>query len=200
MERSDSIARRRVLALAGSLTTTALVAGCLGDGEAATTTDESSNDGGSDSDGDGGGSGANDGEPDGGGDGDTERDDTDDEAAGSESTSPEAWADVEEIRLSATTSRFKGVEPALIEGQENPTLVLTEGQEYVITWENEDGQSHNLELWDENEQVVDGHSTEVMAEKNETRSLEFEATAAMTEYVCRIHVDWGKRGDIEIVT
>lgn len=194
MERSDSIARRRALALAGGLTTTALVAGCLGDDEAATATDESSNDGGSDSDSDGGGSGENDGESDGGGD------DTDDEAADSESTSPDAWADVEEIRLSATTSRFKGVEPALIEGQENPTLVLTEGQEYVITWENEDGQSHNLELWDENEQVVDGHSTEVMAEKNETRSLEFEATAAMTEYVCRIHVSWGKRGDIEIVT
>ncbi|SFS49895.1 cupredoxin domain-containing protein [Halostagnicola kamekurae] len=196
MERTDSIARRRALALAGSLTTTALVAGCLGDDEAATTTDESSNDGGSDSDGDG--SGENDGESE--GDDDTERDDTDDEKTGSESTSPDAWADVEEIRLSATTSRFKGVEPALIEGQENPTLVLTEGQEYVITWENEDGQSHNLELWDENERIVDGHSTEVMAEKNETRSLEFEATAAMTEYVCRIHVDWGKRGDIEVVT
>lgn len=187
MRRPDSIARRRALALTGSITATALAAGCLGD-------DETAADDGETAGGDGNASGDGD-------DGDTERDETgeDDESPSSDADG-DAWTDVEEIRLSATASRFEGVEPEFIEGEENPTLVLTEGEEYVITWENADGKSHNLELWDEDETVVDEHSTEVMGEKNETRSLEFEATAAMTEYICRIHVDWGKRGDLEIVT
>lgn len=187
MGRPDSIARRRALALAGSVTTTAFAAGCLGDNETAADDGETAGgDGNASSDGDGS---------------DTEQDDTgeDDESTSSD-TDSDAWTDVEEIRLRATASRFEGVEPEFIDGEENPTLVLTEGEEYVITWENADGKSHNLELWDENERIVDGHSTEVMGEKNETRSLEFEATAAMTEYICRIHVDWGKRGDLEIVT
>lgn len=187
MERLDSIPRRRALALAGSVTATTLAAGCLSDDEAAADDgDTSSNDGNASGDSD---------------DSATGRDESGED---DESTAPDAtgdqWADVEEIRLSATASRFEGVEPEFIEGEENPTLVLTEGEEYVITWENADGKSHNLELWDEDETVVDEHSTEVMGEKNETRSLEFEATAAMTEYICRIHVDWGKRGDIEIET
>ncbi|AHF99854.1 hypothetical protein HALLA_14725 [Halostagnicola larsenii XH-48] len=186
MERPDSIARRRALALAGSATATALAAGCLSDDEAAADDGETSSDDGSDN-----------------GDSDdaAERDEADEDDESTETDAKgDAWADVEEIRLSATTSRFEGVEPEFIEGEENPTLVLTEGEEYVITWVNADGKSHNLELWDEDETVVDGHSTEVMGEKNETRSLEFEADAAMSEYICRIHVDWGKRGDIEIAT
>lgn len=187
MERSDSMARRRALELAGSVTATALVAGCLSGDDG----DEGSDDGNETS---------NDGDETPSDDDDTARDtedeqddenDKDDEEPPS-TTDPEAWEGVDEIVLSATTSSWEGLEPELIEGVENPTLVLTAGNEYVITWENADGQSHNLEVWDDDEAVVADYSTELMAEENETQSLEIVATEEMTEYTCEVHVDLGK--------
>ncbi|RKD89010.1 cupredoxin domain-containing protein [Halopiger aswanensis] len=108
------------------------------------------------------------------------------------------WENVGEIVLSATTAGWEGIAPAAIEGEKNPTLVLEAGAEYVITWRNDDGQPHNIEIWDESESVLDGYETELMDEKDETQSLEIEARDEMAEYVCEIHADWSKRGDIEI--
>ncbi len=190
MERSDSVARRRALKLAGSVTATALVAGCLSgddDGEGSNDENETANDDATSDDG-------------------TARDTEDEQDDGNEeaddespsATDPEAWEGVDEIVLSATTSSWEGLEPELIAGQENPTLVLSEGNEYVLTWENADGQSHNLEIWNDDEAVVADYSTELMAEENETQSLDIVATEEMTEYTCEVHVDWGKRAPIKI--
>ncbi|MDJ1431646.1 plastocyanin [Halostagnicola sp. A-GB9-2] len=194
MERPDSVARRQTLKLAGSVTGTALVAGCLSGDDS----DDGSNSGNETS------SGGNE-TTNGGGDDDGSNGGDESDSANGESnekphsnTDPEAWEGVDEIVLSATTSSWEGLEPDPIEGVENPTLVLTAGNEYVITWENADGQSHNLEIWDDDEEVVGDYSTELMAEENETQSLEIVAAEEMAEYTCEVHVDWGKRGDIEI--
>ncbi|GAB7020092.1 plastocyanin [Halostagnicola bangensis] len=200
MERPDSVARRRALKLAGSVTGTALVAGCLSGDDS----DDGSNGGNETSS--GGNETAN-GEANGGGDDDGSNGGDESDSANGEgneephsNTDPEAWEGVDEIVLSATTSSLEGLEPDPIEGVENPTLVLTAGNEYVITWENADGQSHNLEIWDDQEEVVSDYSTELMAEENETQSLEIVAAEEMAEYTCEVHVSWGKRGDVEIVS
>lgn len=102
-----------------------------------------------------------------------------------ESVDAEAWADVEEIVLDGETAAWIGVEPEPIADEENPTLGLTEGQEYDITWENVDGQPHNIQLLDENEEVLEG--TDIIEEQGETQTLTFEATAEMVEYICEVH-------------
>lgn len=111
-----------------------------------------------------------------------------------------SWESIDEIVLNGYTSGWEGVEPEAITDDTNPTLVLTEGKEYVITWKNGDGVPHNIEIWDENEEIVKDYETELMEEEGETQSLEIEATETMSEYVCEIHSDWDQRGDIKIET
>ena len=109
----------------------------------------------------------------------------------------EAWADVDEIVLEGRTEAWEGVEPEEIAGEENPTLVLTPGEEYTITWENADGDGHNIAIRDEDGQVIDDYSTDIMDEEGETQDLEFEATEEMAEYVCEPH-EGTMLGEIEI--
>lgn len=98
---------------------------------------------------------------------------------------PSAWEDVEEVFLDGYTEAWEGVAPEPINGEENPTLVLFEGNEYTVTWENRDGAPHDFALWDENEEVID--STEQTDEEGETLSLTFEATTDIAQYVCTVH-------------
>lgn len=107
------------------------------------------------------------------------------------------WEDVEEILLDGYTAGWEGVEPGAIEGEENPTLVLYEGREYDITWENADGDQHNIEIWDEDEEIVDDYETEIIEEEGETQTLTIEATDEMDAYVCVVHIGT-MLGDIEI--
>ncbi|WP_255171541.1 cupredoxin domain-containing protein [Natrononativus amylolyticus] len=222
MEDPDSSDRRRTLRLLAGVPAGFLIAGCLDSPPASRDrNDDSEHEPNESRDGmESNGSGEDDADPDTDGedtnaetDGDTNADtgsEEGDEGSDGESgageddreetqTDPERWADVDEIVLSATTAGFEGVEPAFIDGVENPTLVLTAGKSYVITWKNADGRPHNIELWDEREAVVDGYETELLEEDGESQSLEFEAKTEMVEYACRLHVDWGKRGDIEIL-
>ncbi|WP_090504972.1 hypothetical protein [Natronorubrum sediminis] len=101
------------------------------------------------------------------------------------------------IMFEGETAGWIGVEPEEIEGEENPTLVLEEGEEYEIGWEQGDDASHNLELVDEDDEVVDEHETEVTDDPNEDDTFEFEATDEIVEYVCRQHPDT-MRGEIRV--
>lgn len=138
---------------------TALVAGCGGGG-------------GGDDGGDGGGGGGGDG---GGGNGGGE-------------TDVSAWEDVEEIELEGQTSGWVGVSPDPIADEENPTLVLFNGQEYTISFENTDGQEHNLQILDGDGSIVDDYETDSISSEGETATLEgVQASDEMTNYICEPH-------------
>ena len=206
-ERTDPISRRRALRLVGGATGTGLVAGCLADSEdpdeeESNAIDESEDDDElEESDDAENGALTDDAESEDEPDGDDEDGDvTDEDTTENIDTESDAWEDVDEIVLSATTAGWEGVEPEMIAGEENPTLVLTEGAEHVLTWKNADGVPHNIELWNERGEVVDEYETDLLAEEGEHQSLEFEATAELAEYVCELHDDWGKRGDLEVET
>ena len=98
---------------------------------------------------------------------------------------PDDWADVEEIRLDGYTNGWAGVEPDLIEGIKNPTLLLFAGDEYEITWENADGVAHNVAV--RNEGGTPAKRTERISKRGETQTLSFEATPELRDYVCEPH-------------
>ncbi|MXV62841.1 hypothetical protein GS429_12340 [Natronorubrum sp. JWXQ-INN-674] len=113
-------------------------------------------------------------------------------------TDPDAWRDVEEIRFDGYVGGWLGLEPAAIDRVENPTLVLVEGREYEFTWENQDGVHHNFALWDDDEEVVDGYSTDGNDIVGERETLVFEASAEMETYRCE-YQQAGQKGDIEFI-
>ncbi|WP_049889291.1 hypothetical protein [Natronolimnohabitans innermongolicus] len=113
-------------------------------------------------------------------------------------TDPGSWADVDEIRFDGWVGGWVGVEPAAIDRVENPSLVLVEGREYELTWENMDGVHHNVALWDEDEEVVDGYSTDGNEIVGEVETLVFEATAEMDTYRCE-YQQAGQVGDVILV-
>ncbi|MFC4987547.1 cupredoxin domain-containing protein [Saliphagus infecundisoli] len=150
------------------------------DGESEDETEQQETDGG----GEGGEEGGNEdeeGASEGGEDGADGDDGTGDGAATGE------WTEGDEIVLDGFTAGWEGVEPAAIEGETNPALVLTEGVEYDLVWENADGQPHNIEIHDGDGEIVDDYSTEIVEEEGETQTLTIEATAEMAEYVCIVH-------------
>lgn len=103
-----------------------------------------------------------------------------------------------EIMLDGQVEAWTGVEPEEIADEENPTLVLTSGDSYEITFENADGQQHNLEIVDENDEVVDDYETDIVEEEGDTETLEIdEVTDEMAEYVCRPH-EGTMRGEIDV--
>jgi len=85
----------------------------------------------------------------------------------------------------------------MITDEENPTVVLFEGNEYEFIYENGDGGRHNLELWDEDRSVVDDYSTEIMSEQGEQLSFTAEATSEIASYVCDPHSS-SMIGDVQI--
>ncbi|APW97230.1 hypothetical protein CHINAEXTREME_05340 [Halobiforma lacisalsi AJ5] len=92
------------------------------------------------------------------------------------------------IELNAQTAGWEGIAPSDIEGEENPTLVLQEGEDYEIGWPNEsDGSTHNIEIRDDGGDVVDDLSTEEDNEPSEDQVLEFTASSEMASYVCNPH-------------
>jgi plastocyanin len=101
------------------------------------------------------------------------------------------------IVLEAITEGWVGVEPEEITDEENPTLTLQDGESYEIGWEEGDGVSHNIELVDENDEVIEDYETEEATEGGDDQFIEFDATDEIVEYVCRIHPET-MRGEIEI--
>ena len=104
--------------------------------------------------------------------------------------------DNQEFVFDGFTEAWIGVEPAEIEGEENPTLELEIGQQYTFTWENADGLPHNIAIHDADGNALE--STEVIEEEGATQSLEFEATEEMATYICEVHPTT-MSGDIDVV-
>ncbi|WP_290817975.1 plastocyanin/azurin family copper-binding protein [Halovivax sp.] len=100
---------------------------------------------------------------------------------------PADWEGLDEFVVDGYTGNWIGVEPDVIEGIRNPTLLLFEGEEYELTWNNADGGAHNIAIWDEADAVVDGHQTRIIRGRDETQTLSFEATTEMHQYVCEPH-------------
>ncbi len=92
-----------------------------------------------------------------------------------------------EIDLSGQTSHWEGLAPSSIEGSENPTLILQEGEDYTMGWSEGDGANHNLEIRDSDGNVVDDLETSITAEPGEDQVLEFTASSEMAEYLCEPH-------------
>ncbi|WP_440766539.1 plastocyanin/azurin family copper-binding protein [Natronorubrum sp. DTA7] len=82
---------------------------------------------------------------------------------------------------------WEGLEPTAIEGVTNPTLALEEGETYRIGWEGGDGVPHNIELWDQDDELVDDYETDITDESGDDQFLEFEASEELAYYVCAPH-------------
>ena len=83
---------------------------------------------------------------------------------------------------------WEGVEPASIEGEANPTLILEDGGDYEIEWVNADGSTHNLEIRNEDDEIVDDLVTDDVGTVDDGDSLSFTATEEMMTYICKFHV------------
>ncbi|GAB3017634.1 cupredoxin domain-containing protein [Natronobiforma cellulositropha] len=98
---------------------------------------------------------------------------------------PDEWDDVDTIVLEGSRQHWVGVSPAAIEDESNPTLGLVAGRTYELTWENVDGQAHNLEIRDGSGTILE--ETDYVNDEGETTSVTFEATEEMDTYVCAPH-------------
>jgi plastocyanin len=92
-----------------------------------------------------------------------------------------------EVVLDGYSSHWEGVEPSDIDGEQNPTLVLEDGGDYTIEWINADGVNHDLQIWDEDDELIDDLATESISDEGEGDSLSFTADAEMATYVCEYH-------------
>lgn len=91
------------------------------------------------------------------------------------------------IEFSGDTGGWVGIAPGGIEGEENPTLALGEGESYEIGWTESDGAAHNIEIRDDSGAVVNDLATSLTSDPGDDQWLEFEASSEMVEYVCNPH-------------
>lgn len=110
---------------------------------------------------------------------------------------PDEWEGVDRIVLRGYQSHWEGVEPSHIEGDQNPTLVLFEGQEYTFEWINGDGLRHDLQIFDADNNLVEDYASEVLDNAEESTTMQVTATPAMARYICTFH-SATQVGDIEI--
>jgi len=68
--------------------------------------------------------------------------------AAQQTTTPTVQS-VQRYRFGGEVQAWQGRAPQSIQGQSNPTLQLSVGQVYEVTWENLDGQPHNFALQNE---------------------------------------------------
>ncbi|MCU4751292.1 PKD domain-containing protein [Halobacteria archaeon AArc-curdl1] len=110
----------------------------------------------------------------------------------------EEWEDIDEFYFEGVVEHWTGIEPDVIEDEENPTLHLIEGQEYDFRWVNGDGVTHNLEIWDEDDEIIDNYQSDDVGEEGEETTLEgVAATEEMVTYVCQYHRTT-QVGDLEV--
>ena len=104
----------------------------------------------------------------------------------------------ETIVLEGITGGWEGIEPSQIEGEENPTLILQDGEDYEITWEQGDGSQHNVQLWDENEEIVEDYETDLTDDPDPEGDdlLEFTATDEIAYYRCDPHPNM--QGEVQV--
>ncbi|AGB30046.1 hypothetical protein Natpe_0100 [Natrinema pellirubrum DSM 15624] len=92
-----------------------------------------------------------------------------------------------QIEFDGQTSGWVGIAPDSIADEENPTLILQEGETYEIGWTTGDGAEHNIAIYDENDEVVDDLVTDQVTEPGDDQWLEFEASSEMVTYICEVH-------------
>lgn len=100
-----------------------------------------------------------------------------------------------EFQLLGKVEGWQGVAPAGIEGETNPTLALVAGQDYVVTWENGDGVTHDFRI-----ETADGQdvvSSQEAGMQGQTVTVEFTATPEMAEYYCSFHPE-SMRGTVQV--
>jgi hypothetical protein len=101
------------------------------------------------------------------------------------------------IELETTQNNlWQGAAPSSIEGGENPTLSLQEGEEYTLTWTHTGGSVHNFHLVDADGNTVQDVQTDLISSGSQT--VTFTATEEIAEYVCDAHLS-EMRGDVELV-
>lgn len=155
MTRNKRLSRRRMLKLAGVATSTAIVAGCSGDGG-----------------GNGGGNGG----------------------GGSDGYKIEPGT---QLDFSGQTSYWEGLAPSSIEGEQNPTLILQEGEDYTIGWSEGDGAAHNMQIRNSNDEVIDDLTTgEPVPDPGDGLFFDFTASSEMARYRCEPHPNM--EGDLQI--
>lgn len=88
--------------------------------------------------------------------------------------------ETEHIELGAESSGWVGIGPASIDGATNPTLELTTGTTYALTWENHDGEKHDLVITDDSgtELATTGATKSTGAKQ----TVAFAAKPAMVSY------------------
>lgn len=101
-----------------------------------------------------------------------------------------------QIEFDGQTAGWLGIAPDSIADEENPTLILQEGETYEIGWTTGDGAEHNIEIRDGNDEVIDDLQTETVTEP-EDQWLEFDANPDMATYVCEVHPN-SMVGDIQV--
>ncbi|RQG95550.1 cupredoxin domain-containing protein [Natrarchaeobius chitinivorans] len=127
-------------------------------------------------------------------------DDVDDEVNDEDDDVDEEWEDIGEFVFEGRIEAWTGVEPAIIEGEDNPTLTLIEGQEYDFTWINADGVVHNLEIRDGDDEIIDDYQSEDLGDEGEETTLEgVVASEEMDVYICTYH-ETTQVGDITVET
>ncbi|PGF15015.1 PKD domain-containing protein [Natrinema sp. CBA1119] len=92
-----------------------------------------------------------------------------------------------QIEFDGQTAGWLGIAPDSIADEENPTLILQEGETYEIGWTTGDGAEHNIAIYDENDAVVGDLATERVTEPGDDQWLEFEASSEMVTYICEVH-------------
>ncbi|WP_018256753.1 PKD domain-containing protein [Halomicrobium katesii] len=90
-----------------------------------------------------------------------------------------------QITIDSSIDGWLGAEPAAIEGERNPTISLTSGESYAFTYNNVDGIPHDLVI--RNAAGEELLATERVGQEGQSRTLEFEATEEMVEYICTVH-------------
>ncbi|MFP8953723.1 PKD domain-containing protein [Natrialbaceae archaeon A-arb3/5] len=110
------------------------------------------------------------------------------------------WEDVDEFYFEGRVEAWTGLEPDIIDGEDNPTITLTEGNEYDFRWVNADGIMHNLEIRDEDGEIIDDYQSDDVSEEGEETTLEgVVASEEMSVYICTYH-EATQVGDIEVET
>lgn len=102
-----------------------------------------------------------------------------------------------QIEFNGSTGGWIGIGPDEIDGEENPTISLQEGESYEIGWTEGDGGEHNIAIRNEDGDVIDDLSTSLTSDPDDDQWLEIEATDEMADYVCEPHLGT-MVGDIEV--
>lgn len=108
-------------------------------------------------------------------------------------------AQTQAIRLGAETAGWKGQAPSDIEDETNPTISLQAGTSYDLTWENLDGEEHELIVADADETEI--QSSGESEQEGETVSMTVNVTQEMAGqsgiYYCEYHPE-AMRGEFSV--